>query len=41
MEHTLARLNNWNVLRGCPLKGNGVHLAMLGHARLHSMALSG
>lgn len=40
VEHALSRLKNWKVLRDCRLKGNGVHLAMLGIARLHNMALS-
>jgi hypothetical protein len=41
VEHALSRLKNWKVLRDCRLKGNGVHQAMLGVARLHNMALSG
>ncbi len=40
VEHALSRLKNWKVLRDCRLKGNGVHQAMLGVARLHNMALS-
>jgi hypothetical protein len=40
VEHALSRLKNWKVLRDCRLKGNGVHLAMLGVARLYNMALS-
>ncbi|QKZ17306.1 transposase [Streptomyces chartreusis] len=41
VEHALSRLKNWRVLRDCRLKGNGVHQAMLGIARLHNMALTG
>lgn len=40
MEHALSRLNNWKILRDCRLKGNGVHRAMLGAARLHNMDLA-
>ncbi|MDF2272648.1 IS5/IS1182 family transposase, partial [Streptomyces coacervatus] len=32
---------NWRILRDCRLKGNGVHQAMLGIARLHNLALTG
>ncbi|NGO81657.1 IS5/IS1182 family transposase, partial [Streptomyces sp. YC504] len=32
---------NWKILRDCRLKGNGVHQAALGIARLHNMALTG
>ena len=41
VEHALSRLKNWKILRDCRLKGNGVHQAMLGIARLHNMALTG
>ncbi|MEW2275789.1 transposase [Streptomyces griseofuscus] len=41
VEHALSRLKNWKVLRDCRLKGNGVHPAMLGIARLHNLALTG
>ena len=40
-EHALSRLKNWEILRDCRLKGNGVHQAMLGIARLHNLALTG
>lgn len=40
-EHALSRLENWKILRDCRLKGNGVHQAALGIARLHNMALTG
>lgn len=41
VEHALSRLKNWRTLRDCRLKDNGVHQALLGIARLHSMALRG
>ncbi|MFC5204671.1 transposase [Streptomyces kaempferi] len=41
VEHALSRLKNWKILRDCRLKGNGVHQAVLGIARLHNMALTG
>ncbi|GAB7101980.1 hypothetical protein JCM4814A_42020 [Streptomyces phaeofaciens JCM 4814] len=41
VEHVLSRLKNWKILRDCRLKGNGVHQAMLGIARLHNLALTG
>ncbi|CAL9623599.1 hypothetical protein SUDANB6_05919 [Streptomyces sp. enrichment culture] len=40
MEHALSRLKNRKILRDCRLKGDGVHQAMLGVARLHNLALS-
>ncbi|WP_404816109.1 transposase [Streptomyces thermolineatus] len=41
VEHTFARMKSWKILRDCRLKGNGVHHAMLGIARLHNLALTG
>jgi len=41
VEHTFARMKNWKILRDCRLKGDGVHHAMLGMARLHNLALAG
>jgi hypothetical protein len=41
VKHALSRLKNWKILRDCRLKGNGVHQAMLGIARLHNLALTG
>ncbi|MCX4593638.1 transposase family protein [Streptomyces sp. NBC_01549] len=32
---------NWRILRDCRLKGDGVHQAVLGIARLHNLALTG
>lgn len=37
----LSRLKTWKIPRDCRLKGNGVHQAMLGMARLHNLALTG
>ncbi|MER7578035.1 IS5/IS1182 family transposase, partial [Streptomyces sp. NPDC126514] len=31
----------WKILRDCRLKGEGVHHAMLGIARLHNLTLAG
>lgn len=41
VEHALSRLKNWKIPRDCRLKGDGVHQAMLGVARLHNIALTG
>ncbi|MFJ8391008.1 transposase [Streptomyces sp. NPDC094438] len=41
VEHVFSRMKNWKVLRDCRLKGDGVHQAMLGIARLHNLALAG
>ncbi|MER8098648.1 transposase [Streptomyces goshikiensis] len=41
VEHVFARMKAWKILRDCRLKGEGVHRAMLGIARLHNLALSG
>ncbi|GAB2744870.1 hypothetical protein GCM10027072_46100 [Streptomyces bullii] len=41
VEHVLARMKAWEILRDCRLTGDGVHAAMLGIARLHNLALSG
>ncbi|MER5200770.1 transposase [Streptomyces sp. NPDC002755] len=41
VEHTFARMKGWKILRDCRLKGDGVHHAMLGVARLHNLALAG
>jgi hypothetical protein len=34
-------MKTWKTLRDCGLKGDGVHHAMLGIARLHNLALAG
>ncbi|MEU0248328.1 transposase family protein [Streptomyces sp. NPDC006235] len=41
VEHAFARMKTWKILRDCRLKGDGVHHAMLGIARLHNLALVG
>ncbi len=41
VEHTFARMKTWKILRDCRLKGDGVHHAMLGVARLHNLTLAG
>ncbi|WP_327231313.1 transposase [Streptomyces murinus] len=41
VEHTFARMKTWKILRDCRLKGDGVHHAMLGIARLHNLTLTG
>ncbi|WP_326607294.1 transposase [Streptomyces sp. NBC_01799] len=41
VEHVFARMKTWKLLRDCRLKGDGVHHAMNGIARLHNLALTG
>lgn len=41
VEHAFARMKSWKILRDCRLKGDGVHHAMLGIARLYNLALAG
>lgn len=41
VEHVFARMKTWKILRDCRLKGDGVHQAMLGIARMHNLALAG
>ncbi|GAA3660727.1 hypothetical protein GCM10023079_56350 [Streptomyces chitinivorans] len=41
VEHTFARMKGWKILRDCRLRGDGVHHAMLGIARLHNLTLAG
>ncbi|RAJ49659.1 DDE superfamily endonuclease [Streptomyces sp. KhCrAH-43] len=41
VEPAFARMKGWKILRDCRLKGDGVHHAMLGIARLHNLALAG
>ncbi|WP_338491839.1 transposase family protein [Streptomyces sp. SJL17-4] len=45
-DHAIAErsknyLKTWKILRDCRLKGDGVHHAMLGIARMHNLALAG
>ncbi|MEW1914272.1 transposase [Kitasatospora sp. NPDC085895] len=37
VEHVFARMKTWKILRDCRLKGDGVHHAVLGVARLHNL----
>jgi hypothetical protein len=41
VEHVFARMKTWKILRDCRLKGDGVHHAMLGIARMHNLNLAG
>jgi hypothetical protein len=41
VEHVFARMKAWKILRDCRLKGDGVHIAMLGIARLDNLAPAG
>ncbi|MFJ7629801.1 transposase [Streptomyces sp. NPDC097595] len=41
VEHAFARMKTYKILRDCRLRGNGVHHAMLGIARLHNLTLTG
>ncbi|NEB21386.1 transposase family protein [Streptomyces coelicoflavus] len=41
VEHSFARMKGWKILRDCRLKGDGVHHAVPGIARLHNVALAG
>ncbi|MGY5004330.1 transposase [Streptomyces griseus] len=41
VEHAFARMKCWKILGDCRLKGDGVHHAMLGIARLHNLNLTG
>lgn len=40
VEHTFARMKTYKILRDCRLRGDGVHHAMLGIARLHNLNLA-
>jgi hypothetical protein len=41
VEHTLARMKSRKILRDCRPRGDGVHHAMPGIARLHTLAFAG
>ncbi|MGW3935929.1 transposase [Streptomyces phaeochromogenes] len=41
VEHVFARMKTWRILRDCRLRGDGIHHAMLGIARLYNLTLSG
>jgi hypothetical protein len=40
VEHDFTRMKTWKLLRDCRLKGDGVHHAMLGIARLYNPNLA-
>lgn len=41
VKHACARIRTWKTLRDCRLKGDGVHHAMPGIARLYNLTLAG
>ncbi len=41
VEHVFARMRTWKIPRDCRLKGDGIHHAMLGVARMHNLARAG
>lgn len=41
LEHVSARMKTWKILRDFRLKGDGVHHAVHGIARLHNLNLAG
>ncbi len=41
VEHAFSRMKTYKIPRDCRLRGDGVHQAILGIARLHNMALAG
>ena len=41
VEHVLARMKAWKILRDCRRRGAGVHLAALGIAHMHNLAWAG
>jgi len=41
VEHVFAHMKTWKILRDCRLKGDGVHHAILGIARLHNLTIAG
>ncbi|MFF9090788.1 transposase family protein [Streptomyces sp. NPDC014991] len=41
VDGTLVPTRAWKILRDCRLKGDGVHHAMLGIARMYNLALAG
>ncbi|MFE6039908.1 transposase [Streptomyces sp. NPDC056452] len=41
VEHAFARMKTWMILRDCRLKGDGVHHAMSGIARMHNLNITG
>lgn len=41
VEHVFARMKAWKILRDCCFRGDGVHHAMRGIARLHNLNVVG
>lgn len=41
VEHVFARMQTYKILRDCSTRGDGVHHAMRGIARLHNLTLAG
>ena len=41
VEHVLARIKNWKILRDCRRRGKGVQHAAHNLARMHNLALAG
>jgi hypothetical protein len=41
VEHALASMKVWRVLRDCRLRGQGSAEAMAGIARLHNLTITG
>jgi len=41
VEHALAQMKNWKILRDCRRKDNGVWLAALGVAQLRNLSMTG
>jgi hypothetical protein len=41
VEHAFSRMKGWKILRVCRLKGDRVHHAMRGIARLDNLTLAG
>lgn len=40
VAHVFARMKTWKIPRDCRLKGDGVHHAVCGIARLHNLNLA-
>lgn len=41
VEHALAHMKSWNILRNCRLKGNGVYHATRGVAQMRNLTMTG
>jgi hypothetical protein len=40
VEHALAHMKSWNILRNCRRKGDGVRYATLGVAQMRNLAIA-